>query len=83
MPKKKEEEWVTCTSYHLEIRTDPFSLTLDKILPGDLDLNDEEFEHPPLVKEALLAIAESYPDVGWQFQLDKDGWIVKVRSKPK
>jgi hypothetical protein len=84
MAKKSEPgEWVTCTSYHLEIRTNPFSLSLDKIMPGDLALNDEEFEHPPLVKEALLAIAESYPDVGWQFQVNRDGWITKVRSKPK
>jgi hypothetical protein len=80
---KADPEWVTCTSYHLEIVTDPFSLTLDQIMPGDLNLNDEEFEHPPLVQDALQAIAASYPDVGWQFQVDDKGWITKVRAKPK
>ena len=81
---KEKEEWITCTNYRLVIKTSPvFSLTLDNILPGDLDLNDQEFEHPPLVKEALKAIADIYPNIDWQFQLDEDGEITKVQSKPK
>ena len=77
----KNDNWTTCTSYYLEIKTEIGSITLKEILPGDHYLpSDAPLQ---LVQAVLKVIAESYPDVGWQFQVDEDGWIAKVRSKPK
>jgi hypothetical protein len=70
-----EAEWVTCTGYELQIDTVRDWATLKGILPGTLNLTDEK-----LLKKALKAIADTYPDVGWQFQVE-DRKITDVRSK--
>ncbi len=87
MGKKKamaaaaQPSWIDCTNYKLEINTDLDFLKL-ALFPGPRHLDDEEGEHPPLVKRALQVIANGYPDINLQFQVDDNNDVSAVRSKP-